>query len=655
MAEIDEVRDVSTLDNTKQLPDTEPIGEEKDIPTLKARIATRLSEATGFFNDIFDKNFRLFYNQYRIMKTEPKKDWHSDQVLPIIFGSIETKKSAIMEQLIPETMFYALLPQNEGSPILDALGKPVLDPQTQKPLAYDADMSARAMEQLIRIYLDRMDFFTHVDWNLTDAMVFKYAPFYLGWKYVEGIDEYFDIKKGEVVKITDIDAVLVDEPECEAISPFDFFIDPKAKSVQTARYIFRRIMINADEVEGSPQVFHMPDAKQFLADCKDKNIEEVEGYEYWEKNGKRNRVATITKDKKLLLRNHINPNKHKKYPFFVNTEFSLQRSVYGMSSAELLSDIQIYESSLTNIEADQALLNVISPLIVEDGTDISSKNMALAPGKPIVVPIGRLDSLKQFKSNPIGEDGDRMFARLEAVTHKAVGNTEYMNPMPNMPGNNVNGTATGANIINQNIMQRNVAGVKAWRQKFMKPFLKMLVELIQQYQDPKKAMEILGEKKAKALKIEANKIDWKADYEYQVLGEDGRLTKMQLLQSSMSLAQMIGMFPEMKQFIHADKFARHTLGYYGLPEDVIATEEEVKELERAQQEQQNANTPPSPNEQAALNNQVKTIMQTKGVDERTALQEIGGQTPQNANGGSNVWQKRIDGENGSGTKETDTD
>lgn len=631
MSEQDEIQNVNEIDDTKRLPDTEPIGETADLPAVKARIAARISEASGFFNDVFDKNFRLFYDQYRIIKTEPRKDWHSDQVLPIIFGAIETKKSAIMEQLIPETMFYALLPQKEGTEITDALGKPTLGEDGQ-PLMYDADMSARAMEQLVRVYLDRMEFFTHVEWNLTDMGVFKYAPFYLGWKYVEGTDEYFDIKSGEVLKVQEMDKCLVDEPECEAISPFDFFIDPRAKTVQSARYIIRRIMINVDEVEGSPKVFDMPDVKDFLADAKELNQEEVEGYEYWEKNGKRNRVATITKNKNLLLRNHINPNKHKKYPFFVNTEFSLQRSVYGMSSAELLSDIQTYESSLTNIEADQALLNVISPLIVEEGTDISSHNMALAPGKPIVVPIGRLESLKQFKSNPIGQDGDRMFARLEAVTHKAIGNTEYMNPMPNMPGNGVNNTATGANIINQNIMQRNVAGVKALRQKFLKPFLKMLVELIQQYQDPKKAIEIIGERKAKMLRIESNKVDWKADYEYQVLGEDGKLTKMQLLQSAMSLSQLIGQFPEMKQFIHTDKFARHTLGYFGLPEDVIATEEEVKKLELEQVQ----NTPPNVNEEAQLNNVVQNIMQTKGVDEKTALQMVSSGQIENTNGGVNV-------------------
>jgi len=113
-----------------------------DLETVKKRIDTRISEATNFFNEVFSENFKLFYNQYRIMKTEPKKDWHSDQVLPIIFGAIETKKSAIMEQLIPETMFYALLPQKEGTQIIDKTKKPVLDANGQ-PLMYDADMSAR--------------------------------------------------------------------------------------------------------------------------------------------------------------------------------------------------------------------------------------------------------------------------------------------------------------------------------------------------------------------------------------------------------------------------------------------------------------------------------------------------------------------------------
>jgi hypothetical protein len=66
-------------------------------------------------------------------------------------------------------------------------------------------------------------------------------------------------------------------------------------------------MISVDEVSDNPKVFDMPDVKEFLADAKEHDTEEVEGYEYWEKNGHRNRVATITKNKTLLLRNHINP------------------------------------------------------------------------------------------------------------------------------------------------------------------------------------------------------------------------------------------------------------------------------------------------------------------------------------------------------------
>ena len=72
MAETDEIQNVEELDTVKQLPDTEPIGEMTDLETVKKRIDTRISEATNFFNEVFSENFKLFYNQYRIMKTEPK-------------------------------------------------------------------------------------------------------------------------------------------------------------------------------------------------------------------------------------------------------------------------------------------------------------------------------------------------------------------------------------------------------------------------------------------------------------------------------------------------------------------------------------------------------------------------------------------------------
>lgn len=579
-----------------------------DLDKVKDRIMNRISEARNFYEEHFKDNHDLFYAQYKMEKPgKTEDDWHSDQVLPITVGIINTKKPQLKKQIIAEQNFFGVSSDKENQ----------VDETTGEVLI-DYTKSARLHETVIRKQLDKMNFYRTFDDFLLDMFIFKYTCMRLSWQFEQGTREYFDIKEGQVVPIQE-QTILCDSPMARSIAPADLMIDPKAVCVDKARYIAERVERTVESIRNNPQVYSLPDVAEFLMYCEDNEIETAVFYDYYEGNGYGcRRLATITEDGKYLLCNHANPYKHGKFPFFVHSEYMLQRSVYGMSTAEIVSDIQTFESDLTNLEADQAMLSSITPLIYNEDAAIDGRNFTMRPGKNIVLPQGYAGKFEGFKLPSSGLDGDKMFARFQGILNQSVGNLQYMNETQ-FAG--VNKTATGASLIDENLKTQSSDKATDIREDVLKPFLYMMLELNQQYLTVEEAINLIGERKAKELIIEPKAIDWNAKYDFKITGEDGRTTNNEKLKKQLAFMEVMKSVPEVKAFIKARDFSKEMVLRFGLDENLIIEEpkEEVKpEIE------QGGNV----SEEKQFNSIVEQLSKMTGKSPETITEELAnGKTP----------------------------
>ena len=168
----------------ENLKSKKQIKEEKALKVVKSKV----DSAKQFQNPIFN-NFVDYYKFYRGVLDSGKYPWRSKLFIPYTFQIIET----IMPRMVSQKPKMLVIPREEGD-IESA-------PQVEKVV--DWQWSLMDMQNKLK------------DW-VKVMLIYGVGVVKLYWDYVEGEK---------------------DQPNVDVINIFDFYIDPKAKSIEEADFV----------------------------------------------------------------------------------------------------------------------------------------------------------------------------------------------------------------------------------------------------------------------------------------------------------------------------------------------------------------------------------------------------------------------------------
>lgn len=182
------------------------------------------------------------YKIYRFQGSPPKAAWRSKTFIPRGHVNVVVKTARTVTAILSSDPFFKAVASNQ--------------PYVQ---------NEEAVENLMMQQHEDMDFTTFLhDWIL-DYHIFPAAIAKMYWKYDEEIETvettemqpiYADIG-GQLIKIGEEPKtvkkqerkVLFDGPMAEVVNIFDFYPDPKATSVKTARYVIHRREVTIDHLD----------------------------------------------------------------------------------------------------------------------------------------------------------------------------------------------------------------------------------------------------------------------------------------------------------------------------------------------------------------------------------------------------------------------
>lgn len=352
-----------------------------------------------------------------------------------------------------------------------------------------------------------------------------------------------------------------DMPQPEVVDIYDFFIDPKARYLEEAKYVIHRVMRDIDDLEANPNydkkaieklkksyqdktksASDPEDRKERLgisgASADDSSRMRFQVLEYWGKfdagDGIKDYLIVVADE--VLLRCDENP-----YvcgiPFVAVRDQIIPHEFYGIGEIEPIESLQNEINDVRNQRMDNVKLNLNNMWKVLPGGVQFEDELVSRPGG--VLHMTRQDGVVPLEKQPIDASAFTEESIIKSDMERTTGANSAMSgalvsPMGGTQGGVINRTATAyQGAINQGDKRFNgkINQIKMGLIKVGRKFL----ELDQQFMDKEQAIRILG-KDGEEMLIPVLPEDIKAgfdlDIEIEYLDEFQRMQQdTQIIQS----------------------------------------------------------------------------------------------------------------------------
>ena len=314
----------------------------------------------------------------------------------------------------------------------------------------------------------------------------------------KGIEEYKDRT------ISDFDDVYL-----ESINIRDFYVDPKATSMQgptgAARYAIRRSVMDIEEFRRvfSGPIWNPLDHVKFVKPGGDtSNVEffkptddidkrkDVEVLWYWSKTPS---DALIVIANGVIVRMGPNPYNHKQLPFARAVDVMRSHSFYGKGEPELIESLQEELTLLRRMRIDQNRLALWKPFLVSDRENLDESELIVRPGGPIHVNDVELG----IKELAISEPNRASYLEEDRIKEDIIRTTGIDDRFQSVQSAS---TATEAAILKESTLKH--IRLKLWtlQRTFMAEIAKMRVSNIQQFYAKPKLEKIVGDADSEVFK-----------------------------------------------------------------------------------------------------------------------------------------------------------
>jgi hypothetical protein len=456
-----------------------------DETQLLQLITRRFIEADLYRQKQVDKwdKFYKYYRQYREPKSFP---WFSNLFVPSAFTVIETLLPRVILPILGDRIFFRILPRESKDAEYAKLTEELLAYQFEQINVYDK------FYQWIKNFLLYGIGIIKIFWRIDVKETIITIP-----EIVDGV------KIGR--KRVQQPITLFDGPDFEVIDPYDFYIDPRATSIENARWCLHRFWRDYDYLVEKQQqgIYKNVELVKPGVEIKDitKSVREqvsgaptaflesdrfkIELWEYWEND----RVVVIA-NRKVILRDEKNPFWHKQKPFIAIRNLQMPHEFYGISEIEPIESLIHERNEIRNQRLDNMKTIVNKVLIVDRNADIDLDRLEEnnRPGGVILTNnVNAIRPLIEGDILPSAYQEDLMILRdiqdATALSEYAIGT---------MPRRSE--TATAVMQLQQAAMSRISLKIQNVLQNGILPLVKMFIQLNQQFMDKPQVVRIVGEK-----------------------------------------------------------------------------------------------------------------------------------------------------------------
>lgn len=440
------------------------------------RLMSRCNHFHGLYHNFTDwRQDRTERRDEDIPIGEFQRDWGAKLFIPLTFSLIET----ILPRLVANDPSMTLRP-----PDLTKVGsvddvKHLLERQSRK---MDFDLKLQDVGKSGLMYgLGVNKNFWRLEKGQQKFLREPTVPEEGGPKWVE------DTKN---------DAVLWDDPDCEAVDIWDFFWDPFAYDLRTATFLIHRTWRSPEYVKqmfdnGTWKVengLEPADLEGLNGTGKydESRAERMrqQGYrgrdttggrihEVWEWHGLGREVKTIL-DRALPVQKGANPHWHGEYPFQIYRPTKNLGQFMGKSEIEPVEDLQEEMNTFRGQRIDNATVALMRSYAYTDG-QIDPADMKVGPG--VAIPVKGDDPRNAIMALPHQDIPNSSFQEVGELRGDFDRTSGVNDPVAGVPGG---GTATESQLVYNAVSQRILLKTKRMSREVVRPCARQVFSMDQQ-------------------------------------------------------------------------------------------------------------------------------------------------------------------------------
>lgn len=399
--------------------------------------------------------------------------------------------------------------------------------------------------------------------------IYGTAIFKVFWDY-EDYEYSYEDKEGNTVRAFKSRR---DNFNFEVISPRFFFPDPTAKTLQDAKYIITRDIIDTDQymelvarneyVKTSEDelmrisqkstefsnldrgTFSTLDIKSSLSMDNDRRFIEI--LEYWSEL--ENRRIIIAGGTKVVSDEEI-PFDHKKYPFLVACDTPDPEHFWGMSVAEVIYDLQQEENAWRNNRMDKANF-LMHPMYKVKATSTLNRNeLQSRPGA--FVRVRDMDDIQPLNKGNMEQSDYMEEQNIKNDIQTTSGINDFA--MGNSSGS-FSETATGVSIISGNADSKMIARVEHIEYEVLRPMGYMWLSMQRQFMSQDEIFNVTGKR------MELPRSWVYDDYDLETIASTKMVNKTTRQNAVMQLSQLMIQNPNVDQ----RALLEYILGVFEMP------------------------------------------------------------------------------------------
>jgi len=465
------------------------------MPNKKPK-AVRALENTELARDIVNKftttiawrtpyknKWDRFYKMYRGVLDEKNYPWQSNIWVPLSFSTIET----VVPRLVSNRPQIDILPREPNDEKYAQIMGKIIDYQWDM-MNMNVLLPEVVKEMCIYGTVILKNYWYKEESNVIDKQMVDETMPELGQVEVE---ENKTIYNGPKVEIVDL---------------YDFFIDPKATTIDNAEWVIHRSMRTLDylhemmedgkyknikllEDEGTFIV--SDDEKQqrrstigISMPVEQKNDKLIEILEYWTDE----RVITVA-NRKIIIRDQENPFRHGKKPFIACVDQKIPHEFYGMGELEPIETLQYELNDRRNQRMDNVTLILNRMWIVQNGKGVDEDELVSDAGG--VVHTDDPNAISQLVLPDVTSSSYQEETIIKADIQQTSGVTDFTRGMSSDAL--ANDTATGISLLQEASNARFRLKIQNIEDMMLKRLGENLVSMNNQFLSDETTIRIVGD------------------------------------------------------------------------------------------------------------------------------------------------------------------
>lgn len=446
----------------------------------------------------FKNKWDRFYKLYRSELDEKNYPWQSNLFIPYAFSTVET----VVPRLVSNRPQIDIVPR---------------EPQ-------DEDRAA-TMGDLIDYQWDIMDMNVLLPEAVKEMAIYGTVILKVGWLKEEKVTTQSEIVDDDIPELGTVDVtdkrVVYDNPTVELVDLYDFFWDPEATDIDSAKWVIHRtkrsleylqqkqkqkIYKNIKLLEQTAKPVQLDDQKQqrratlgvslpdYIDDEDDKDIELLE---YWTDD-----KVCVVANRSVIIREEKNPYRHCKKPFIRCVDQKVPHEFCGVGEIEPIESLQYELNDRRNQRMDNITLALNRMFKVVNGKNVDEDELVSDAGG--VVHMDSLDAVDTFDVPDVTGSSYQEETLIKADIQTTTGVTDFSRGTASDAL--ANDTATGISLLQEASNARFRMKVQNIEDMLIKRLGELLVAMNEQFISEDQMIRITGEEGTKFKKVSSDEI-----------------------------------------------------------------------------------------------------------------------------------------------------